>query len=195
MSNLQFNNAGQRALANSGFPKHSRGMAGSGSTINVSGEILDDLGRYGGLHTWGSFELSTFISRAPATTAVSADAKQAIVRTIDSIRLEKSIRDERMRADIDADAKATADQATTDAIQIVRRENLAGNPNLYFAEDGFLSLQWKKGDLGAALIFSGDAKVSIALRKPGRYYSDSGAEIDVAESLPATFTTMLAVVA
>jgi hypothetical protein len=193
MNNLQFNDAGQRALANSGFFQHSKGTPGSGSAIPVSSEILDDQDLYSGLYTLGSFDLYTMISRAPAT-AGGSDAKQAIVRTIASFRLEKSIRDERLRAEIDGDAKATADQATTDAIQIVRRENLAGNPNLYFSEDGFLSLQWKNGDLGAALIFSGDAKVSIAIRKPGLFYSDNGTEIDVTENLSANFKTMLALV-
>ena len=85
-------------------------------------------------------------------------------------------------------ARAAKDQAAF----VVRRDRLTGNPRVMMSDDGVLTLQWRNGTNGAALIFSGDGTVSFAVKNAQQMYSDSSlddAPLDA--SLPEEFRAAL----
>ena len=67
-------------------------------------------------------------------------------------------------------ARATKVQAVT----FVRRNRLTGNPRVMMSDDGVLTLQWRNGVNGAALIFPGDGTVSFAVKNAHKNYLNSG---------------------
>ena len=126
---------------------------------------------------------------APATTG---DARsKAEIRTIGSIRLERALVEERKNADIDLDSRVHADSALQDALDVNRRYNLSGVDNMFFSDDGVLTLQWDKGAHGAALVFTGEKKVSASTAGPNKLYSQGIVRLRSADPLPADFLNFL----
>lgn len=138
--------------------------------------------------TNGLFEFYTSIFTANSTADVPACA---VIRTIGSLQLERLIIQERQTAPIDDDSKAFADAAVHDSLELVRRLNLSGADNIMISEDGIVSLQWRKGDHGAAMLFTGDGKVSVSLAAPGKLYSQQPIQTAVSGALPPSFMTSL----
>lgn len=66
-------------------------------------------------------------------------------------------------------ARAAKDQA----MSFVRRNRLTGNPRVMMSDDGVLTLQWRNGANGAALIFPGDDTVSFAVKNARQMYSEN----------------------
>src|SRR5262245_39131795 len=91
---------------------------------------------------------------------------------------------ERANIALDRTAAELADAATNDAVTLVRRTKLGGNPRVMFSEDGILTLQWQRGEYGVAMIFAGDGIASIAFRRPEQFYAENGIEIAISDNLP-----------
>lgn len=108
--------------------------------------------------------------------------------------LFKVIATERAIAKIDMENVQLADAAMRDALFVVQRANLRGDPKVMFSSDGILTLQWQRGERGVALIFAGDGMVSLAFRQPGKFYAENGIDVAIAEELPERFNTTLAVI-
>jgi hypothetical protein len=84
-----------------------------------------------------------------------------------------------------------ADAAAKDAVATVQRANIGGKPRVMFSSDGMLTLQWKRGQYGVALIFAGDGTASIAFGRPQQFYSENGIEVAISDDLPDEFTEAL----
>lgn len=108
--------------------------------------------------------------------------------------LSDAILARRRVAQIDMDSVQVADAATSDALAVVQRANLGGDPNVMFSSDGILTLQWQRGEHGVALIFAGDGVACVAFRRPGQFYAENGIDVEISEDLPARFNTDLAAI-
>jgi hypothetical protein len=85
-------------------------------------------------------------------------------------------------------ARAAKDQAVT----LVRRNRLIGRPRVMMSDDGVLTLQWRNGSNGAALIFPGDGTVSFAVKNAQQTYSDSSlGDAPLDSPLPEEFRAAL----
>ena len=98
--------------------------------------------------TGGSLELYKAISHAPSTAGLPDTAE---IRTINSLKLEKRVSLERDSTQIDEDFLRYADAAVRDALSVIRRHNLSEAENVMISDDGILSIQWRKGNIGAAM--------------------------------------------
>jgi hypothetical protein len=58
------------------------------------------------------------------------------------------------------------------------------NPRVMFSSDGIVTLQWRRPDMGAALIFAGDGTVVPVVNNASRTYLDSMGEFSLADPLP-----------
>ena len=139
--------------------------------------------------TGGSFPVYAAISRAPATAGV-ANATPAQIRTIGSIRLEKLINEEKDASQIEDDCILYADASVRDALALIRRFNLSGAQNVVLSEDGILTIQWRKGRLGALMVFTGDGNVAISTAAPGKLYSQSPTQFPITD-VPLGFLLVL----
>lgn len=134
--------------------------------------------------TGGAVPIYAAISRASQTAAPRLTAE---IRTIDSLKLEKRVQIEREHALIEEESLGFADVAVKEALAAIRKHNLGGAENIAFAEDGILSIQWRKIGIGAAIVFTGDGKVSVSIATPNKLYSQRPMRINVTEALPNDF--------
>jgi hypothetical protein len=129
-----------------------------------------------------------------ATTEISFKAERNIDEHGVASRssLAKIIIAERLRSDVDAECSAIADAAKQEAVAIVQRWNLSGDPRVMFSDDGVLTLQWQRDEYGVALIFAGDGMASIAFRRPGQLYAENGIDVAINENIPKQFADAMA---
>ncbi|WP_158491280.1 hypothetical protein, partial [Pseudomonas sp. FW306-02-F08-AA] len=59
------------------------------------------------------------------------------------------------------------------------------------SDDGVLTLQWRSETMGAALIFTGDGTVSVALKNAETSYSKSLEGIALDAWVPAAFVSIV----
>jgi hypothetical protein len=169
-----------------------------------------------GLHPASASEINPVIEYfASASAATTADQKQELTvqfrepfasteisikaqRNLDErgvasrSSLAKIIIAERLRSDVDAECLSIADAAKQDAVAIVQRWNLNGDPRVMFSDDGILTLQWQRDEYGVALIFAGDGMASIAFRRPGQLYAENGIEVAINDNIPNQFADAMA---
>jgi hypothetical protein len=136
--------------------------------------------------TAGSFDYAWNLLKFDATAGAGS-----CVRTIQSLQLERAIIREQASSIVEEDSRAFAEAAVRDALTTVRRLDLRGATNVMISEDGILSLQWQLGEIGAAIVFTGDGKVSISVASPGTFYSHNAQQLSVAEPFPAGFVSRL----
>ena len=130
-----------------------------------------------------------------ARLVVDADMASGGDGTIDPPSpLSAAIVAKRKTAKVDADYIDIADAATGDALAVVARAGLSGDPRIMFSDDGILTLQWQRGEHGVALIFAGDGLASIAFRRPGQFYAENGIDVSISDELPPAFKTALATI-
>jgi hypothetical protein len=139
--------------------------------------------------TGGAAEIYARISRARHTAAPQLTAE---IRTIDSIKLEKRVQLEREQTIIETDSLAFADTAVREALGAIRRHNLSGAENIAISEDGILSMQWRKIAAGAAMVFTGDGKISVSIATPSKLYSQRPSRINASDPLPRDFLIAIA---
>lgn len=108
-----------------------------------------------------------------------------IAATIDQIRATLA------GGKVDPEDIAMATAAADQAIAFLRRNNLPGRPRVMMTDDGVLTLQWRSETLGAALIFTGDGTVSVALKNAEKSYSETLEGIDLAAPLPPAFVSIV----
>jgi hypothetical protein len=89
--------------------------------------------------------------------------------------LAKRIRTEYESTQLDRDAAEAARRAVNDAIRFVDFNLPGGEPLVMLSDDGVLSLQWRLGDRGVMLVFTGDATGTYSIKEPGGFYA-TGAE-------------------
>jgi hypothetical protein len=138
------------------------------------------------------------LPNTPSQVSLSPDYVTFIVDTLDTPDLENSlnalaedIKQKRASAEIDKEQNDLADRSADDAAAMVLHSRLNGRPRVMFSSDGILTLEWHRGNEGAALIFAGDGKAAVVLRRSGALYDDCGQEIGVRENLPADFVNMI----
>jgi len=85
--------------------------------------------------------------------------------------LSKKIRDAYQSAQLDHDAAETARRAVNDAIRFVDFNLPGGEPLVMLSDDGVLSLQWRFGNLGVMLVFTGDGTGTYSIKQPGGSYA------------------------
>jgi hypothetical protein len=161
---------------------------------NTITSYLANTNSRGGTITLESYFAGTNSRTAAQTFAclISTRPDYPAIPTIEEVsstsELADQILSERPNVELSgADAKL-ADAATKDAVKLVRRAKLGGNPRIMFSDDGILTLQWQRGEYGLALIFAGDGTASIAFRRPDQFYAENGIEIAISDDLPAAFT-------
>ena len=167
----------------------------------MGGLALGDFNDFGywsvpsGKSTFGK-SISTSINRQEMTydesyvNFVAEKNKVHILRK--SGTLIEEIRREHASAEIDLSQSDVANRSADDAVQMVERLNLDGNPRVMQSSDGILTLEWRKKDEGLALIFAGDGNVGISIRQNGGFYECFGSEIKVTHELPDEIAEMLA---
>jgi hypothetical protein len=104
------------------------------------------------------------------------------------------VRSERGTAVIGSDFISTADTAVSDALTFAGRLQFPKLPVAMLSDDGVLTLQWRREGYGAALIFAGDAEVSIAFNRPGQRYTENGIEISIHDELPHEFLEAMTII-
>jgi hypothetical protein len=128
----------------------------------------------------------------PQATPIRANAEATVAPKVSPLSIQ--VVEERGRAAVDPDLVVQADSAVKDALSLIKRNELGGTPKVMFSEDGILTVQWRKSELGLALLFAGDGVASIAFRRPGHRYTDVGMDISVEDDLPQSFNDMLATI-
>jgi hypothetical protein len=106
--------------------------------------------------------------------------------------LVRQIKIERAGAEIEEGQEDVANRATRDAIEMVVHSRLDGNPRVMQSSDGILTLEWHGANDGAALIFAGDGRAAISLRRNGGLYEDYGREVGIKDRLPSGVVDILA---
>jgi hypothetical protein len=109
-----------------------------------------------------------------------------------SLLLASLIAEERKIAEVDDENMEAANDAARDATTLALSSTFADVPRVMFSDDGILTLQWQRGEFGAALIFAGDGMVSIALKRPGQFYAENGMDVAISDELPGEFYAVLA---
>src|SRR5271170_4351350 len=138
----------------------------------------------------------TLLQQIPRKKYLIKSSLSSSVPTVapNTTALVDRIRATRSGARIDAPCSEIASAAMNDAVQLVALRSLEGRPRIMFSQDGILTMQWQRDDVGVALIFTGDGEVSIALRRPGQLYAENGIDIKIHEELPSVFIELLAAV-
>jgi hypothetical protein len=114
---------------------------------------------------WTNVLAGAYFSSTPVSTIdPSSEDIEATIQNIRSAAASQTVDPEHLDA-----AKLAAKQA----IELVGRNRLRGRPRVMMSDDGVLTLQWRNETLGAALIFTGDGTVSLALKNAKKTYSDS----------------------
>ncbi len=113
------------------------------------------------------------------------------VRSIGSLKFERLVAKALNGVDIEEPYVLFAAEAISDALKMTRRYDLRDAQNIFMTEDGVLTLQWRKGDRGAAMIFTGEGKVAISTASTEKSYSQSPTSINVSDALPIAFISTL----
>lgn len=117
--------------------------------------------------------------------------EQIFTHTMENYLVEQ-IKKERKSAEIEDGSGHVADRATEDAIEMVVCSDLVGKPRVLQSSDGFLTLEWYGSNEGVALIFAGDGRAAISVRRNGGLYEDFGHEVSVGRRLPSDVVDILA---
>jgi hypothetical protein len=88
---------------------------------------------------------------------------------------------------LENESATTANSAVADAKYLLSRNQVQGEPLVFFGDDGILTLQWQRHEYGVALLFAGDGEVSIAFKKPGQRYAQNGIDLPIGSELPDLF--------
>jgi hypothetical protein len=132
-----------------------------------------DIAQFGDQLDLATGKLEHLFLQAHAATAYDVDWT---IQQIDASASSDSV-DEEYRER----ARLAADQA----IKVVQKNNLRGRPRVMMSDDGVLTLQWRNETIGAALIFTGDNTVSVAIKNAKQLYSDSAQDdLDIENPLP-----------
>jgi hypothetical protein len=142
--------------------------------------------------TSGSFNL--FAKRKSSQINGGRTLAQSGTNEIAAVTNQTSLRvlSERRSVELDLDCALIADLAVSDALSTLDANVIALAPNnVMFGDDGILTLQWKNGEFGAALMFAGDGMASIAIKRPGQRYAENGIDVAVEDALPQLFFDVL----
>lgn len=82
----------------------------------------------------------------------------------------------------DNDSDVRAFDSIVDALVATSSLNLKRQPSaIIISDEGFLTLQWVKGDRGLLLVFSGDREATYSVRLPNARYSDNVCEFKLSD--------------
>jgi hypothetical protein len=151
------------------------------ATVNTAGQAP--------LRPTMTANMTTFPSSISIPFGINAVASKD---NTSSLLLVSLIAEERRVAQVDDENLEAANDATTDATTLALISKFSELPRVMFSDDGILTLQWQRGEFGAALIFAGDGMVSIALKRPGQFYAENGMDVAISEELPGEFYAVLA---
>jgi hypothetical protein len=136
-----------------------------------------------------TFGLTTLLRETVSATTPSPAAGPS---NQDASPLANQIKLERSVAEIEEEHLATGNAAMADALEMIERAQIGGSPRVMFSDDGILTLQWKRGEFGVALIFAGDGEASIAFKRPGQLYAENGVDVAISQEPPSRFKEALA---
>lgn len=129
---------------------------------------------------------SMFVREDASSTA---DTPWLIAQCLASDRLQliAKIRHANSTADVDLESLDIAQAAMSDAFRTAQQLEYVSSPRVSQSHDGILTIHWRNGDLGAALIFDGDGTVSLSYSRPGQRYTMGIMACEIGEPLPLDF--------
>jgi hypothetical protein len=112
----------------------------------------------------------SFSSAAVESIAPSDDC---VVQISDPVHspLAKKIRAVYESTRLDQDDAESARRAVNDAIKFVDFNLPGREPLVMLSDDGVLSLQWRLGNWGVLLVFTGDGTGTYSIKQPGGSYA------------------------
>jgi hypothetical protein len=165
----------QRFVGQTTLAQITRANEGFASTSYKSSALQSRLGAQ--LHI-ATLELDDIIEAASAVKMIDAISREILASATPDL-----VDDENLEG-----ARCAARQA----VSVIKLNKILKKPRVMMSDDGILTLQWRDEKIGAALIFSGDGTVSVALKNAQQLYSESTEDDrDITQLLPASFMQII----
>jgi hypothetical protein len=117
-----------------------------------------------------NYDVFSINAVAVESMGLPADCAAAISTPVHS-GLAKRIRAVYENTELDEDAVGSTRRAVNDAIRFVDFSLPRGEPLVMLSDDGVLSLQWRLGNRGVMLVFTGDGTGTYSIKEPEGSYA------------------------
>ena len=125
----------------------------------------------------------------PKPIVVSAEAAKTVrVRTASESPMKERARERlaaahtKLQPQFSPDEAASASGAIRDVLRFLDTHSISREPRSSLSDDGLATLQWRSGNTGVMLVFSGDGQYTFSEKRTGTYYISDPREIALEDS-------------